>query len=122
MEWTISLLENEQIVVIKTRGVADKDSSLEMAKSISKTMAQYEVSRCLIDHSDIESVSGTSVEIYYRPQKLSGIGVPSDIRIAEVVLPDHREHFSFLRSVCLQYGFSFRIFDDQDSAIQWLTQ
>ena len=122
MEWTVSILTSEQIVVIKTNGVADQDSSLEMAKSISKTMAEHQVTRCLIDHSDLSSVSGSSIEIYYRPQKLRDIGVPSSIKIAEVVLPVHREHFAFLKSLYLQAGFSFQIFDDQESAIQWLTE
>ncbi|MEJ2551147.1 MAG: hypothetical protein P8Z34_10725 [Anaerolineales bacterium] len=120
MEWTISFLPDQQIVVIRTSGVADEKSSLEMVKSISKTMAEYNASRCLVDHSAIDSVSGSSVEIYYRPQKLNKIGIPSKIKIAEVVLPAHREHFSFLNAVCLNYGFSFRIFDDQEAAIQWL--
>ncbi len=121
MEWKVSFLSDQQIVVIETSGVADEKSSLEMAKSISKTMAQYETKRCLVDHSAITSVSGSSAEIYYRPQKLSKIGIPSKIKIAEVVLPAHREHFGFLNSVCLYFGFSFRVFDDREAAIQWLT-
>jgi hypothetical protein len=122
MEWTVSLLEDEQIVVFTTQGVADQESSLEMARSISKTMAEHKVTRCLIDHSAISSVSGASVEIYYRPQKLEKIGIPSDVRIAQVVLPEHRDHFAFLKSVCLQFGFSFQIFNEQEPAIQWLRE
>jgi len=41
MEWTISHLSDQKIVVIRTHGVADKTSSLEMTKSISKAMAEY---------------------------------------------------------------------------------
>ena len=122
MEWTVSFLPDQQIVVIQTRGVADETSSLEMAKSLSKTMAQHKAMRCLIDHSAISSVSGGTVGVYYRPRRLSQIGVPSKIKIAEVVLPAHREHFGFLETVCQNYGFSFRIFNDRESAIQWLTK
>jgi|WetSurMetagenome_2_1015567.scaffolds.fasta_scaffold191995_1 hypothetical protein len=122
MEWTASFLSDQQIVVIQTHGVADEKSSLQMAKSIQTTMMQYKTKRCLIDHTAIDSFSGSSVDIYYRPQGLSGTGVPSDVKIAEVVRPAHREHFRFLETVCRNRGLDFRIFDDRESAIQWLTK
>jgi len=122
MEWKISFQSDQNIVIIETSGDADGESSIEMAKIISKTMAEHKAKRCLIDHSAISSVSGSTIEIYYRPQKLDKIGIPSEIKIAEVVLPAHREHFGFLKSVCLKFGFSFRIFSDKESAIQWLKE
>ena len=122
MEWKVSFLPDQQIVIIKTYGVADEASSLEMAKSISKTMMQYKATKCIIDHSAIISVSGDSVEIYYRPQELSETGISSGVKIAEVVRPAHKEHFGFLEAVCRSRGFSFRVFEDQESAIQWLTK
>ena len=122
MEWKVSYLPEQQIAIIQTYGIADEASSLEMAKSISKTMMQYNATRCLIDHSAIISVSGDSVEIYYRPQELSQTGISSKVKIAEVVRPAHKEHFGFLESVCRNRGFSFHVFDDRESAIQWLTK
>ena len=120
MEWTISFLPDQQIVVIQTQGVADETSSVEMAKSISKTMAQHQTMRCLIDHSAISSVSGSTVDIYYRPQRIIEIGIPAKVKIAEVVLPAHKEHFDFLETVCRNRGFDFGIFEDRESALQWL--
>jgi len=120
MEWKVSFLSETQIVVIKTSGVADEASSLEMAKSIAKTMMQYKATRCLIDHSALISVSGGSTEIYYRPQGISKTGISSEIKIAEVVLPAHKEHFGFLEYVCRNNGFDFRVFDSREPAIQWL--
>jgi len=122
MEWTISFLSDQQLVVIQTHGVADETSSLEMAKIIAKTMAEYKVMRCLIDHSAIDSVSGNVIEIYYRPKELTEIGVPSRVKIAEVVPPAHNEHFGFLETVCRNRGFDFSTFNDRESAIQWLTK
>ena len=122
MEWTISFLPNKKIVVIQTHGVADETSSIEMAKNISKAMARYLTTRCLIDHSAISSVSGRTVEIYYRPNGLIKIGVPFKIKIAEVVLPAHKEHFSFLETVFRNRGFDFHVFYDREAAIEWLTK
>ena len=81
---------------------------------------QYKAARCLIDHSAIISVSGSSVEIYYRPQGLSKTGISSEVKIAELVNPVHKEHFGFLEYVYRNNGFDFRVFDDRESAIQWL--
>ena len=120
MEWKSSFLSDQQIVVIQTYGIADDAGSLEMAKNISRVMMQYKAARCLIDHSAIISVSGSSVEIYYRPQGLTETGIPSEVKIAEVVRPVHKEHFGFLETVFRNRGFDFRVFDDRESAIQWL--
>ena len=122
MEWKISFLSDEQVVVIKTFGIADDASSLEMAKSISQTMMQYNATRCLIDHSALISVTGSSVDIYYRPQGLNNTGITSKIKIAELVNPAHREHFGFLEYVCRNNGFDFRVFETREPAIQWLTK
>jgi hypothetical protein len=122
MKWTVSFLEEQKIVVIQTRGVADGPGSLEMAQTISKTMAPSQAKLCLIDHSALESVSGGPGEIYYRPKGLTDMDVPTGVKIAEVVLAAHREHFRFLETVCRNRGFDFRIFDDRESAIQWLTE
>ena len=122
MEWTISFLPEKRIVVIKTSGVADETSSKEMAKSILKTMAKHLALRCLIDHTDISSVSGSAVEMYHRPKGLINLGVPFKVKIAEVVLPLHKTHFDFLEIVFRNRGFDFRIFNDRELAIQWLTK
>jgi hypothetical protein len=122
MEWTISFLSDQQIVVIQTRGVADATTSLAMAQSVAKAMGQFKVMRCLIDHSALSSVSGNTVGIYDRPQALQAVGIPVKVKIAEVVLSAHKEHFDFLETVCRNRGFVFSIFDDRESAIQWLTE
>jgi hypothetical protein len=122
MQWNSSFLQDEQIVVIKTFGDADEKSSMEMAKSISQTMMEYKSTRCLIDHSALLSVSGTSVDIYYRPQGISNTGIPSGVKIAELVKPAHKSHFGFLEYVCRNNGFDFRVFESREPAIQWLTK
>ncbi|HTX91520.1 MAG TPA: hypothetical protein VMC09_09905 [Anaerolineales bacterium] len=121
MEWKVSFLPDQQIVVIQTFGDADDAGSIEMAKGISKTMMKYKALRCLIDHSALVSVSGSS-GVYYRPSRLLGIGIPLKLKVAEVVLPAHKEHFAFLETVCRNRGINFSVFSDRESAIQWLTE
>jgi hypothetical protein len=122
MEWTISFLADQQIVLIQTRGVVDKNTSLEMVKAIPEAMEKHNATRLLIDHSEISSVSGSTIEVYYRPQEVAKVGVPVRIKIAEVVLPSHREHFGFLETVFRNRGFDFLVFSNQEAAIEWLTK
>lgn len=122
MEWTTSFLSAEKIVLIETSGCADATGSLEMANNIRKEMMKYKSFRCVIDHRKITSVSGKAVEIYDRPRKFLGIRIPINVKIAEVVLPEHKEFFRFLETVCLNRGFSFKIFDSREAAIAWLLE
>ena len=122
MDWTTSYLPEQRIVIIETQGIADDAGSVEMAKSILKTMQEHSALLCLIDHSAIKAVLGGTVPIYYRPRELREAGIPSNIRIAEVVHPIHKSHFSFFETVCQNFCINLRVFNDRESAIRWLTQ
>jgi hypothetical protein len=122
MEWAISFLSDTHIVVVKTEGVASEATSLDMAKSIGKAMLQYKSVRCLIDHSAIKSVTGSIAKTYHRPEELNEIGVPRNIKVAEVTPPEHKEHFNFFETVCRNRGFDFSVFENREAAMEWLTK
>ncbi len=70
----------------------------------------------------IQSVTGNSFEIYDRPRLFVKLGVPFKIKMAEVVRMEHRERFAFLETVCRNRGFIFCLFDERESALDWLGQ
>ena len=114
MEWTITPHEEDQYAEIITRGVADRNGSLDMAKAIAIAMSEHKIKKAFIDHRNIDSVSGRTGEVYQRPKQLQEMGVVSGLKIAEVVKPEHKEFFSFLETVCINRGFDFAIFIDQE--------
>jgi hypothetical protein len=118
MEWEITV--HKSFVEIVTRGIADKAGSLEMAKAITSTMKRNRLTRALIDHRSLETVTGEVIDIYERPRIFRIIGVLWGIRIAEVIKPDHQEHFKFLETVCINQGYRFSMFHQKDQALQWL--
>jgi hypothetical protein len=118
MEWEFTIHKN--YIEISTKGIADKNSSMAMAKAITAEMRKNKIKRALIDHSDLDSVTGRAFDIYERPKILRIIGAILGIRIAEIVKPEHREHFKFLETVCVNQGFQLQIFDEKDKAIEWL--
>lgn len=124
MEWTITFNEDKQYCEIVTSGVADKDGSLDMAKAISTAMRKRKgkIKKILIDHRNIIATSGGKFEIYNRPMEYDEIGVIRGIMVAEVVKSEHKQFFKFLETVCVNRGFSFSIFNDRLSALEWLLE
>ena len=120
MEWIITLNEENQYVEVVTSGVADRDGSIDMAKAITIAMSKNRIKKALIDHRDINSVSGGIVEIYNRPKGFEEIGASQGIMVAEVVKPEHKEFFNFLETVCVNRGYLFSIFENRNSALEWL--
>jgi hypothetical protein len=118
MEWEITVHKN--YIEIVTSGIADKESSLKMAKAIMNTMKGNRVTRALIDHRNLKAVTGDVIDIYERPRTFKIIGVLWGIRIAEVVKPDHQEHFKFLETVSINQGYRFSTFHEKDQALKWL--
>jgi hypothetical protein len=120
MEWTITLNEENQYAEIVTRGLADRNGSLQMAKEISRILSKMEFKKLLIDHRNIDEVSGGIVEVYQRPQELKEIGIIPGIKVAEVIKSEHKAFFQFLETVCVNRGISFLTFEDKKSALSWL--
>jgi hypothetical protein len=122
MKWTIKINEEDQYVEVVTSGDADKDGSLNMVKDIVSALGQKRIKKILIDHSNIDSVSGEALEVYDRPKKFKKIGVIPGIKVAEVVKPEHEEFFYFFETICRNRGYQFTIFLDYKSAREWLLE
>ena len=120
MEWEIAIHNDHKYLEIVTSGSLDKDSSMEMAKIIRKTMMGHGLTKALIDHRNISEVSGKIIDIYERPKLFRIIGTILGIKIAEIINPDHFEHFRFLETVCINQGFRFSIFYERQNALEWL--
>ena len=123
MEWHIVIHDADGYVEVITRGLADRDGSLNMAKAIAHTMRTHRITNALIDHRSIEDVVGNTLDIYDRPKVFRRlIGAIFRIKIAEIIKPEHRGHFKFLETVCLNQGYRLFIFEDKDKALAWLLE
>ena len=122
MEVTFSYLEDQQMVLVITKGIADARSSSQMSKSISQYMRKIKARRCLIDHTEIQMFTGKTLEIYQRPNEIIKLGIPFNIRIAALILPIQAEHFQFLETVSLNRGIGYKTFFDREAAIKWLME
>jgi hypothetical protein len=122
MKWTLSVNEENQYVEIITRGDVDKDGSLNMVKDIMTASSQKKIKKILIDHSNIDSVSGEPLEVYNRPKEFEKMGIIPGIKVAIVVKPEHEVFFCLFERLCRNRGFQFTIFLDHKSALDWLLE
>jgi hypothetical protein len=120
MNWEIFYHHREGYIEVVTSGPADKESSLSMAKELNHAMRSNRLTKALIDHRKISSVTGSIIDIYQRPKILRILGVLLHIKIAEIIRPDHREHFRLLGDAGTIQGYQFSIFEDRDAALRWL--
>ncbi len=120
MEWELIVHKEGKYIEIVTQGVADYGSSLNMAKFITETMRKNRITKVLIDHRKITGISGNTIEIYNRPKTLRLIGLILGVKIAEIIKPEHIEHFRFFETVCKNQGFTMSIFQEKIEALNWL--
>ena len=120
MKWEIAVHDEDKYIEIITSGIADGDGSLNMARAIAQTMRAHRMTRTLIDHRNVESVIGNTVDVYHRPKILRIIGAILKIKIAEVIRPEHGEHFKFFETACRSMGYQLSVFQDKDEALAWL--
>ena len=122
MEWKIVINDEDKYIEVITSGIADKDGSLDMAKAIAHTMRTNRITRVLIDHRNVVSVIGSVAEIYNRPKLFRIIGVLFRIKIAEIIKPEHLEHFKFFETVCANRGYRISVFQEKEKALSWLLE
>lgn len=120
MNWEFFYHHQEGFIEVVTTGTADKESSLAMAKEINHAMRSNRLTKVLIDHRRISSVSGSIIDIYERPKILRILGVLLHIKIAEIINPDHREHFLFLGNAGTIHGYQISVFERREAALEWL--
>ena len=120
MEVIITYLPDDRIVVVKTHGDADAKSSHEMVQSIMLAMKEHRSIRCLLDHTEINFVSGKTLEVFNRTDEIKNTGMPLNVKLAAVISEIYKEHFIFLETVCHNRGISYRVFTNDRSAINWL--
>ncbi|HNY51504.1 MAG TPA: hypothetical protein PLV50_09085 [Smithella sp.] len=120
MEWNIVVNEEHQCAEVTTRGIADKDRSLNMAKSIINEVKTRQIRKILIDHRNLEDVIASTLEIYDRALLLKDSGAATAVKIALIVKPEHFEQFKFFETVCVNRGFLISIFQDKEKAMTWL--
>jgi hypothetical protein len=84
------------------------------------TLQQHGYLRCLLDHSQAEGITLSTLNIYELPQRYKELNIPYSFRMAVIVPEKMREDLSFFETMCRNNGYSVSVFFDQESALNWL--
>jgi len=120
MEWNIVIHDEDRYAEIVTSGMVDADGTIDMAKAISQTMKNHQLTKALIDHRNVVGVTGGTSATYNRPKIFHFIGLTLGIKIAEIIRPEHEGHFRFFETVCINQGYRLSVFQDKEKALTWL--
>lgn len=78
MEWTIKIDQESEYAEVVTRGIADEDGSPEMARAIPEVLLINKITKIIIDHRNISSVTGNISTLFARPKQLREMGSGRD--------------------------------------------
>jgi hypothetical protein len=120
MEWNIQFNEKDAYGLVVTRGEADRDGTIKMARAIAEALPEKKIKKVLIDHTNISAVSGEILDVYNRPKQFNEITKSQGIKVALIIKPEHRDFFNFLETVFINRGFMFMIFTNKETALEWL--
>ncbi|MFA7485175.1 MAG: STAS/SEC14 domain-containing protein [Phycisphaerae bacterium] len=119
MQWEINYFEKEGIIVVKTSGVIEWDDHKTMCQEMRTLADKHGVSKFLADHRDLQD--GLSIlQIDDLPGMLKEIGTKPNDKIAVIYNKEIENKYRFFQSVAFLASLNFKIFTDEEKAMQWL--
>lgn len=120
MNSTITHDTENHILIIKTQGRLTLEGANQLRKEGAEEIHKHGYLRCLLDHSELEEYSLSTVDIYNIPKRYAELGIPHNFRLALVVPCHLRDDLNFYETVCRNNGYFASVFFDRESALTWL--
>jgi len=121
MPYTITFLEDEKIVVIQNIGKLSPEEFEKQNKEAYALSQTKDSLLCLVDNTQI-APSISTLDLYSYPDIYEKLDIPKTIRVA-VILPEDtvtRGNIRFWETVCINRGWTVKIFNTKNEAIDWL--
>ena len=120
MKWTTDYLEEDGIVSIKTSGPITWDEHKKMCEEALSFGRVHKSHKFFADHRNLESRLSV-LQIDDLPQMFREIGVKNEDKVAVLYDPsNYGEDFKFFQSVSNIALLNFRIFTEENKAMDWL--
>lgn len=120
LEWQISLLPQEQTLLVKTKGNQDASATRAMLKAAISAASEHRSHRFLFDTREANAQLNLA-QLYDVPKQFRWLNGPLVSRIAIVLSPEDARSNRF-QALC---GANFphaSFFGDYDQALAWVTQ
>lgn len=119
MEWQISYLSDEDIMLVKVTGAVRHHETLPMIRVIREEAQRLNCTKWLLD-SRTAVLYYSTIDYYNCPDVYDSLDISSAVSGA-VVFENVGRQERFYETVCRNRGFNLSVFSDIDGAITWLT-
>jgi len=123
MAWNARYLPDEKIVLFGATGTMSSNDAAEQTKEAARLIKENETNFVLCDYSRVETEIPV-VDLYSLPQLFLELGLSRSMKAAMVV-PEtgHRyEDYVFFENRSRNEGFNVKLFNDVQTAKEWLAQ
>jgi hypothetical protein len=120
MEFEVSQSEDRPYLIVTAFEALTADIQRRMMQAVAERMAEQGIKAVLVDVSSVRNVATVHENFNFANYEANQLDFPRHSRVAILVDPDDHSH-NFIETVFQNAGYSCRIFQDEDSAIEWLT-
>ena len=113
-------MENKDIVLLRTSGTYDLETEVETLKKMASKLKKHNCNKCIFDHRET-NVIAKPLKSYERSALYERLWGDRSTRAA-AVFRKLNEDYQFFETVCRNQGWNIRIFDDFETAIDWLSK
>jgi hypothetical protein len=123
MPWTFETRDAGQLLEVTFQGTSDAEQLRAATFEIVDTLLSQGILRLVLNCHDAH-FNVPTVNVYQLPELYDAKGLSRQVRAAVVKPHDgyHLEIFEFYEDVCRNRGYFVMLFDDADSARQWLRE
>lgn len=116
-------LADEMLILVTNSGELSYADYQRTTAEVLALMQAHDTWRCLIDNRELDN-RASAADIFNLPRLYSEMGIPRTLRAAILIgaATPKREDHEFYETVCLNSGYSFRLFGDYDEAMAWLKE
>ena len=112
-------LEDKDIVLVRTVGSNEFSTEIDTVNEVASNLKKHNCNRLLFDFRASNLIANT-MDIFDRPEIYGSLGIERSIKSA-IVVKELNANMRFYETVCQNRSWNFKIFDDYDASIDWLT-
>jgi len=127
MEYTIQIMEDQEIIHVTAKGQLDKQTEDSMTHEVLGNVANLGLKKVLLDMREVEFNMSLGA-IFQRAQELREERIESrsfSFKVAILYFAKDKkaeENFSFFENTARNRGLPYKVFKKLDEALAWLTE
>jgi len=121
MKYKISLSEDGTYVKIRVFEVITENLEREFAEKAIQDARQNDIKRFLVDVRGTSNVASSVEQYLFGYKAMNQFGLERGSKIAILAGENDNSH-NFIETVLVNAGYRCRIFQDEETAVQWLKE